>query len=461
MTLEHVDVFVIGGGGTGSDLTWKLSGAGLRVALAERDKLGGECANYGCDPTKAMLKAARVAASARRAGEFGIRVGSVDVDFRAVMARVAALIAEETKAGGSIYSERGALVFLQEALITDEHRVELADGTVFEADRIVLATGSEPVPPPIDGLDAGGYWTNKEAIWHGGDVPGSLAVIGGGAIGVEFAQIYSRFGSRVTLLEVAERVLPPEDLDSSLAIDEALAAEGIAVMDGVEISRVTRTAEGWTVAVKGGPNVVAERLLVAAGRKPCFDGHDLEAAGVRLDDKGRPQLTETLRTTAPHIWAGGDATGDLLFTHVGGYEAGLIAADILGDPRPRDYRVVPKVTYCEPEVASVGLTEEAARGAGHEVVTGLVRMADVTRAFLEGEPFGLVKLVADEDSGELLGGHIVGEHAGELIHEVVAAMAARTPVATLGNTIHAYPSWSAGVRGAFRALAAELGEDLS
>jgi len=127
----------------------------------------------------------------------------------------------------------------------------------------------------------------------------------------------------------------------------------------VEISRVTRTAEGWTVAVKGGPNVVAERLLVAAGRKPCFDGHDLEAAGVRLDDKGRPQLTETLRTTAPHIWAGGDATGELLFTHVGGYEAGLIAADILGDPRPRDYRVVPKVTYCEPEVASVGLTEEA------------------------------------------------------------------------------------------------------
>jgi pyruvate/2-oxoglutarate dehydrogenase complex dihydrolipoamide dehydrogenase (E3) component len=451
--MERVDVFVIGGGGTGSDVTYALAGAGMNVVMAEREALGGECAHFGCDPSKALLKAARVAAMARRAGEFGIRVGGVEVDFPAVMRRVRALIDEETSAGARPYEERGARVLLQEARLTGPHRVETTDGTVWGAGRVVLTTGSEAAAPGIDGLEDGGYWTNREAIWHGEEVPRSLAILGAGAIGVEFAQIYARFGSRVTVVEALDRVLPLEDRDSSAAIEMALGMEGIEFVTGAHCERVERTpGGGWRMAVAGAPAVSADRLLVATGRRPVLDGHDLTAAGVELDDRGRPLLTETLRTTSPSIWVGGDATGDQLFTHVGDYEASVIVADILGRPFPADYRVVPRVTFCEPEVASVGLTEEQAREAGGDVRAGLVPFADGSRSFLEGESAWHVKVVVDAE-GEVLGGHIVGEAAGELLGEIVATMAGRVPAAVVGNAIHPYPTRSQTVRAAMRKAA--------
>jgi dihydrolipoamide dehydrogenase len=191
---------------------------------------------------------------------------------------------------------------------------------------------------------------------------------------------------------------------------------------------------------------------VATGRRPVFDGHDLAAAGVELDERGAPILSDTLRTTADGVWAAGDATGDLLFTHVGTYEAGLVVDDVLGRPRPRDYRVVPRVTFCDPEVASVGLTEAQARDAGADVRTALVRIQENERSHIDGRTFGMVKLVADGGSGELLGGHIVAEEAGAMIHEVVAAMAARVPLATMADAIHAYPTLSESVQEAFRRL---------
>jgi pyruvate/2-oxoglutarate dehydrogenase complex dihydrolipoamide dehydrogenase (E3) component len=451
--MERVDVFVIGGGGTGSDVTYALSGAGMNVVMAEREVLGGECANFGCDPSKAMLKAARVAATTRRAGEFGIRVRDVEVDFHAVMRRVRALIDEETSAGARPYEERGARVLLQEARLTGPHRVETADGTVWEAERIVLTTGSEASAPEVPGLEQGGYWTNREAIWHGEGVPESLAILGAGAIGVEFAQIYARFGSRVTVIETLDRVLPVEDRDSSAAIEMALRLEGIEFLTGVRCRRADRSAGGWRLAVAGVPAISADRLLVATGRRPVLDGHDLAAAGVELDEEGRPRLTDTLRTTAAHIWVGGDATGDQLFTHVGDYEAGVIVADILGHPFPADYRVVPRVTFCEPEVASVGLTEDQANEAGGVVRVGTVPFADGSRSFLEGESAWHVKVVADAESGEVLGGHIVGEAAGELLGEIVAAMSGRVPASVVGEAMHPYPTRSQTVRAAMRKAA--------
>jgi pyruvate/2-oxoglutarate dehydrogenase complex dihydrolipoamide dehydrogenase (E3) component len=454
--MERVDVFVIGGGGTGSDVTSALAGAGLNVVMAEREVLGGECANFGCDPTKAMLKAARVAAMARRAVEYGVLVGVVEVDFAAVMRRVRALIDEETAEGPRPYEERGARVLMQEARLTGPHRVETADGTIWECDRVVLATGSEASAPPIDGLEHGGFWTNREAIWHGEGVPASLAILGAGAIGVEFAQIYERFGARVTVLEALDRVLPLEDRDSSAAVESALREEGIEFLTGARVERVERTADGgWKLAVAGCPAVSSERLLVATGRHPVLDGHDLAAAGVELDDRGRPVRTETLRTTAPHIWVGGDATGDLLFTHVGGYEASVIVADVLGRPFPADYRVVPRVTFCEPEVAGVGLTEGQAREEGRPIRVGRVPFADGTRSFLEGESDWHVKVIADADTGEVLGGHIVGEMAGELLGEIVVAMAGHVAAAVAGRAIHPYPTRSETVRAAMRKAGGE------
>jgi pyruvate/2-oxoglutarate dehydrogenase complex dihydrolipoamide dehydrogenase (E3) component len=194
-------------------------------------------------------------------------------------------------------------------------------------------------------------------------------------------------------------------------------------------------------------------VLVATGRRPCFDGHDLDAAGVSLDDHGRPVLGPTMRTTAAHIWACGDATGELLFTHVGDYEARLVVADILGGPVEKDYRVIPRVTFSEPEVAGVGLTEPQAQAGGRDVHCCMAEFHDSERAVLDGRPAGIVKVVADGPTGEILGGHIVGEHAGELIHQVVAAMAGRLPASALGDAVFAYPTLSEQVRWVFRELA--------
>lgn len=456
--VERFDVFVIGGGGTGSEVAFQLARrSDLRVAIAERDRLGGECNHHGCVPTKAMLRSARIAALARDAGRFGVRVPRVEVDLAAVRERVRRVIDAQSGEGAAPFERMGVRVFLQEARLLGAHRVELADGTQVEAARIVLATGAEPTIPPVPGLRGLPAWTNREAIWEPDRVPGSLAVLGAGAIGAEFAQLYARFGARVTLVELLPQVLPTEDPEAAAELARALEDEGVRVEVGARTERVDRGDDGgFVLSLEGRGEVRAERLLVATGRRPVFDGHDLAAAGVELDAAGRPVLTDTLRTTAPHVWVAGDATGELLFTHVGSYEAELVVDDILGEPRPRDYRVVPRVTFTDPEVASVGLTEAEARAAGREVAAATARIQENERAHIDGRPYGLVKLVADRTTGELLGGHVVAEEAGAMIHEVVAAMAGRVPARALAEAIHAYPTLSGSVRWAAIQLAEVL-----
>jgi pyruvate/2-oxoglutarate dehydrogenase complex dihydrolipoamide dehydrogenase (E3) component len=453
--VERFDVFVIGGGGTGSEVAFLLGPTGLRVAIAERDKLGGECNNYGCVPTKVMLRSAKIASLAREAGRFGVRIPSVSIDLPAVQQRARDVIEAQSGEGAAPFEGAGIRVFLQEARLIGPHRIELADGTQVEADRVVLTTGTEATVPPIDGLADGHFWTNKEAIWEPAVPPSSLVVIGAGAIGIEFAQIYARFGTTVTVLEALPHILPAEDDDAAASLVPALQEDGITLHAGVTIERALKTGDGWRVDVAGLDTIGADELLVATGRRPVFDGHDLEAAGVELDDRGRPVLTETLRTTGSDVWAAGDATGELLFTHVGSYEAEIVADDILGRPQPRDYRVVPRVTFCDPEVASVGLTEREAREQGHEVRTSVSAASDNERAHIEGSTQGLVKLVADANSGELLGGHIVGDEAGAMIHEVVAVMAERATPEKTGAAIHAYPTLSESVKAAFKSLSDE------
>ncbi|MEP6972531.1 MAG: NAD(P)/FAD-dependent oxidoreductase [Actinomycetota bacterium] len=450
---DRFDVFVIGGGGTGSEIVSRLAGAGLHVGMAERDRLGGECTWYGCVPTKIMIRSAKIVALARGAGEFGVRIPDVDVDFEAVRARVLRIVEMSTSAGATPFTERGARVIFDEVRVTGPSQLETSAGERIVADRIVFASGTQASVPAIEGLRDGPHWTNKEAIWHDGGVPSSLVVIGGGPIGVEFAQIYSRFGTRVTILESLDRILPPEDDDSGIALRAALEAEGISIVTGAAIESAHHRDGTWRIESGGREPLEAERVLVATGRRPMLDGHDLDAAGVKLDDEDKPVLDDTMRTTASNIWAAGDATGELLFTHVGGYEANLVVDDILGRPRARNYRVVPKVTYSDPEVASVGLSERAAREADHDVVIATLLLKDNERAVIDGTPAGHVKLIADRRSGALLGGHIVGDGAGAMIHEVVVAMAGDVAARTVGNAIHAYPTLSETVGGAFAELA--------
>jgi pyruvate/2-oxoglutarate dehydrogenase complex dihydrolipoamide dehydrogenase (E3) component len=453
--MERFDVFVVGGGGTGSEIAFRLGERGdLRIGLAEREVLGGECNHFGCVPTKVMLRSAKIAHLARTAGRFGVRVpGEVEVDLDAVRRRARQVIDEQSDEGAAPFERIGVRVFLQEARLVGAHDLELADGTRIVADKIVLATGTEATIPPIDGLGDGPYWTNREAIWDATRVPSTLVVIGTGAIGIEFSQIFARFGARVTALEALPHILPSEDEQAAAALVPPLEAEGIELRPGVRITAARHDGSTWRVEVEGADPLTAEQVLVTTGRRPVFEGHDLGAAGIDLDDRGRPVLTRTLRTTNPDVWAAGDATGELLFTHVGTYEADVVGDDILGRPRPRDYRVVPRVTFCDPEVASVGLTETQAREAGRDVRTGVVPFSQSERAHIEGATEGLVKLVADVRTGELLGGHIVGEEAGAMIHEVVAAMTGRMPAETIAEAIHAYPTLSETVREAFRRIA--------
>jgi pyruvate/2-oxoglutarate dehydrogenase complex dihydrolipoamide dehydrogenase (E3) component len=451
--MERFDVFVIGGGGTGSEIAFRLGERGdLRVGLAEREHLGGECNHYGCVPTKVMLRSAKVAHLARTAGRVGVTAGDVAVDLAAVRERARRIVDEQSGEGAAPFERIGVRVVLQEARLSGPHDVELADGTAVHADRVVLATGSTTAAPPIDGLADGPYWTNREAIWAAERVPESLVVIGAGAIGVEFAQLYARFGARVALVEALPHVLPAEDEDGASAVVAVLEREGISVHAGMRVARTRYDGSTWRVELDGGETLTAEHVLVATGRRPVFDVHDLDAAGIELGDRGRPILTETLRTTNPDVWAAGDATGELLFTHVGTYEAGIVVDDITGRPRPREYRVVPRVTFCDPEVASVGLTERAARDRGHDVRTAIAPIAGNERAHIDGETDGLVKLVADERTGELLGGHVVASEAAAMVHEIVAAMAGAVPPWAIANAVHAYPTFSESVREAFLRL---------
>jgi len=449
-------VLVIGGGATGSEVAYRLGRqSGLRVGIAERDRLGGECNNYGCVPTKVMLRSAKIAAIARDAERFGVRIPSVEIDFGAVMDRVRAVIQASSGEDAEPFEELGITVLKDAAHVVGPHEIEMADGKRIGADRIVLATGTTAQTPPIPGLEGAPFWTNREAIWAPTAVPSSLAIIGAGAIGMEFAQLYGRFGSRVTVLEASPRILPNEDEAVAVSLLPAFEREGIELRPGVTIRGVSHDRQGWRLEIDDGEAARADELLVAAGRKPSLDGHNLTEAGVDLDDEGRPILGETLRTSSPDIWAAGDVTGELLFTHVGAYEAGLVVDDILGRPRARDYRVVPRVTFCDPEVASVGLTEEQAREAGHEVRTSMATIAENERATIDGVPHGVVKLVADAADGELLGGHIVADAAGAMIHEVVAIMAGNVAARTIGDAIHAYPTLSESVKTA----AAQLADD--
>jgi pyruvate/2-oxoglutarate dehydrogenase complex dihydrolipoamide dehydrogenase (E3) component len=455
--VERFDVFVIGGGGTGSEVAYQLGErSDLRVALAEREFLGGECNHYGCVPTKVMLRSAKVAHLARRSQGLGLHIPSVEIDLRAIQQRARDIVDSQSGEGAAPFERIGVTVFLQEARIVGEHRIELADGTEIEADRIVLATGTEATIPPVPGLAEGRPWTNREAIWEPATTPGRLAVIGAGAIGVEFAQIYARFGAGVTMIESASSLLPREDPDVGAVLAPALEAEGVELRIGARLSEARHDGATWQLAFADGETLETDEVLVASGRRPVFEGHELAAAGVELDELGRPALGPTLRTSAEGVWVAGDATGELLFTHVGSYEAELVVDDILGRPRERDYTIVPRVTFSDPEVATVGLSEPQAREAGHDVVTATSRIEDNERAVIDDAPFGIVKLVAEGPTGRLLGGHIVAEEAGSMIHEVVAVMAGDIAPPAIGDAIHAYPTLSESVKGAFQQLAERL-----
>ncbi|MEX2465684.1 MAG: FAD-dependent oxidoreductase, partial [Gemmatimonadota bacterium] len=420
------DLIVIGGGMAGLPLANKAAFKGLRTALVERDLLGGTCLNRGCIPTKSMIASAAVAHAVRHAEEYGIRTEPPLVDLAAVVDRKDRLV-KSIRDGAYRGAEKNKNLTLVEAPATllAEGRVQAGDD-VLTAPRIVVNVGARPATPRIEGLDRVPFLTSREAL-DLREIPEHLVVVGGGYVGVEFAQMYARFGSQVTLIQSASRLVPAEEPEIGEALAEALAQEGVEIHTSAAAYQTEETRHGIGVRIREGGSestIEGSHLLVATGRVPNTAGLGLDTIGIETDPRGFIPVDGRFRTAVDGVYAIGDVTGEPMFTHSARDDADLLYRILVKDDLDATWegRVVPHAVFTDPEVASVGLTEEAALRLGHEVSVGVQDFRGVARARAMGRTRGLIKLVADKSSGRLLGGHIVGPSAGELIHEITLAL---------------------------------------
>ncbi len=440
---ENYDLVVIGGGTAGLVSAAGGASLGAKVALIERDKLGGDCLYTGCVPTKALVKSARVAKLVETSEDFGVKSGNMEVDFPAVMARMRNVIKTAGEADDpDRFRSLGVEVLLgSEASFISSEEINV-DGRRLRTASSVVATGSHATAPPVSGLEEVGYLTNVEALSLE-ELPRSMTIIGSGPIGCEFAQIFARFGCHVAMMDMVEKPLSKEDPEISDEMLRCLTTDGVsfhggftaeeARMEGGEKMLSATNGRGEKVEVR------AEEILVAAGRAPSYGSLRLENAGVNIESSGIP-VDELMRTSAPNIYAAGDITGKLLFTHVAEYQARVALRNALFPIKTRaDYRVVPWTTFTDPEVARVGMTEDEAREEYSGVKVYRKEFSDIDRAVADGETAGLAKIVTT-GRGKILGGHIIGPDAGNLIHEIVLAMKKNIPIQTLSQTIHVYPT---------------------
>jgi pyruvate/2-oxoglutarate dehydrogenase complex dihydrolipoamide dehydrogenase (E3) component len=433
-----VDICVIGGGSAGLSVAAGASQLGAKVVLCEGHKMGGDCLNYGCVPSKALIAAARTAQCVREAHRFGVNAGSPQINFAAVRAHVRGVI-DAIAPTDSVARFTGLGVRVIEAPAAFVARDEIRAGDIqVRARRFVIATGSSPTAPPIPGLDKVAYLTN-ETVFDLDVCPEHLIVIGGGPIGCELAQAFARLGARVTLLEVAS-LLGKDDPELADFVRRRLIGDGVEIVEGMKIAAVSGGVGTFTVSLESGRTIAGTHLLVAAGRKVNVDGLNLEAAGVRYSPKGI-EVDARLRTTNTKIYAMGDVAGGPQFTHVAGYHAGIVIRNALFRlPAKIDYRALPWVTYTEPELANVGLTEAAAR-AKHGDAIRILRWPfhENDRAQTERETEGLVKVITTP-RGQVLGAGIVGAQAGELIQLWGLAISKGLKVKDIAGMIAPYPT---------------------
>jgi pyruvate/2-oxoglutarate dehydrogenase complex dihydrolipoamide dehydrogenase (E3) component len=453
--VTDVDVVVLGLGPGGEASANKLAKAGLTVIGVERDLVGGECPYYGCIPSKMMIRAANALEESRRVPELA-GSSTTTSDWSVVAERIRTEATHDWNDAQSTkrLEDSGATVVRGHGRITGPRTVEVDGRTIRAARGIVLNTGTSPGAPPIDGLEGTPYWTNRD-VFKIVELPKTLAVLGAGPIGSELAQVFVRFGVEVTLLDVADRVLSNEEPEASALLCTVLGREGVRVMAGVDICCTSHDDKGFHLKA-GEETVVAEQLLVAAGRIPQIADVGLDAVGVdggvpHLETDGRMRVTQDGKVVEG-LWAVGDIVGKGAFTHTSIYQASVAVRDILGTEGPEaDHRAVPRVTYTDPEVASVGLTEERAREQGRDVRTATADVAESSRGWLHhvGNE-GLVKLVVEGD--ELLGATSVGPMGGEVLSMLTTAIHARVPISTLKSMIYPYPTFSGAVREALSRL---------
>jgi pyruvate/2-oxoglutarate dehydrogenase complex dihydrolipoamide dehydrogenase (E3) component len=440
------DAIVIGSGQAGPSLAVRLATAGMTVALIERHLFGGTCVNTGCTPTKTLVASAQVAHQARRAAEYGVRVGeSVSVDMRAVRARKESIIGRSrTNLENWLRGTERCTVIQGHARFESPHEVRVGDD-LLKAERIFINAGGRARVPNMPGVRQIPYLTNT-SILDLEVLPRHLVVIGGSYIGLEFAQMYRRFGSEVTVIEMASRLISREDPDVSAAIEEIFAKEGIAIRTKAECISFEPCKQDIAAGVScetGEPEVVGSHVLLAVGRRPNTDDLGIEKTGIELDQHGYVVVDDQLRTNVPGIWALGDCNGKGAFTHTSYNDFEIVAQNLLdGRERRVSDRIPCYALFIDPPLGRAGLTETEARARKHQVRIGSRPMTRVSRAIEKGESQGFMKVVVDAQTNEILGAAILGVGGDEAIHSVLDTMSIKAPFSALRDTVHIHPTVS-------------------
>jgi pyruvate/2-oxoglutarate dehydrogenase complex dihydrolipoamide dehydrogenase (E3) component len=444
---ERFDVAILGAGPAGEHAASALLAEKRRVLMIERELIGGECSNWACIPTKTLLRPTEVRGESERAAGV-LQASLVWPDLARYRDYMTSAGDDSARVKG--YEDKGATVVKGEGRLTGHGRLSVQDRE-FEADAILISTGSDPVVPPVDGLGEAGYWTNREATALA-QIPANVIVLGGGPVGVELAQFLRRFGSEVSLVQGSPRLVDREDPRVSELMADSLRADGIDVRTGVHGTRVRLEGDQRVLTLEDGSELRGERLIVAVGRRPRSEGIGLETVGVQPGPHGIP-IDEHCRV-AEGVWAAGDCTGVALFTHLAKYQARVALAEMRGRPVKADYRAIPRVVFTDPEVAAVGLTEAQAREQGLDVAAATVELpATIARpSTYEQDPRGELSVLVDRRRRVMVGAWAVSPLASEWIHQAVLAIRAEVPLEVLLDTVAQFPSYSEGYLSALQQL---------
>jgi pyruvate/2-oxoglutarate dehydrogenase complex dihydrolipoamide dehydrogenase (E3) component len=444
---DRFDVIVLGAGPAGEAAVNGLLRGGASVAMVERELIGGECTNWACVPTKTLLRPPEVLGESRRAP--GVPEPKLDFGPLAEYRDYMVSNHDDSKRQES-YEERGVEVVKGDGAFDGPGRIRV-NGRALEAKDVIVATGSEPVIPPLEGLEESGYWTNREASsLH--EIPESVVVLGGGPVGVELGQFLSRYGCEVTLVHKPDRLVNREDPHLCSLLGKQLADDGITVKLGVSGDKVRKDGGKRVLTLSSGEEVAGEVLLVSIGRRARTAGINLESAGITPAKRGI-EIDEHCRA-GDGVWAIGDCTGGPMFTHNGKYQGRVAVANILGQDRKADYRAIPRVVFTNPEIAAVGLTEEAAREQGIDVSTAVIELpTSIARPYTyEQDPRGTLGVVVDKKRQVLVGAWALAPLASEWIHQAALAIRAEVPLEVLQDTVAQFPSYSEGYLAALREL---------
>lgn len=437
---QEFDVVCLGGGVAGEAIAGGLKGSGISLAVVERELVGGECPYWGCVPSKTLLRSGETLEEAGRARKLAASRVEWDVDFPKVSKRVLwmARDLDDTRPAAALEAT-GAKLFRGEGKLVALRTVEVGGEQLIARKAVVIANGGTAAIPPIPGLDSVKFWTNRQAAIPR-ELPGSLAVLGGGAVGVELGQAFARLGSKVTVIEAGPRFLALEEPEAGAALRAHLEADGITLMVGDPCVAVEKHGSAVVVHLKSGAVVSADRLLVATGRRPNFEAW--KAAGLAQTDHGWLKVDPVTLEARADVYGAGDITGLGGFTHLAYYHGQIVARRLRGQDARADHIAVPRVTFCDPEVASVGLSEELARAHGIDVAVATTDPGEAARGYIHDFHGGTIKLVCDRERGVLIGATLVTPRAGEVLGELILAVKAGTPLQVLADLIHPYPAFN-------------------